>query len=130
MLDGRKDELKNFGVLQYKPWVIMISDGLSTDGAELDHQSSQLMRGRIDNEKATVVAVAVGEHHKEAEHATRGLQVFAPNNTYRLDGIKFEEFFVFLSQSTVAQNRSDIDENFEIDFSKTDCVKKIDDLLA
>ena len=129
LLDERKNELKTFGVPQYKPWVIIISDGLSTDDPEQDRESSQLLRQKIDNGDVLVVAVAVGENEDQKTQAIEGLQCFAPKNTYLLDGVKFEEFFIFLSQSTQSRTNLNPGDAFDIDFSQTDSVAKIEDPL-
>jgi uncharacterized protein YegL len=90
MVDDRKKQYKENGILYYRPWVFMITDGEPTDhwndAAALVHRA----------EEANGLAFfAVG-----VEGANMNvLKQIAVRDPLQLQGLKFVELFVWLSQS-------------------------------
>ena len=76
----------------YSPWVVILSDGEPTDlGWE---QAAHKLRQRAERDKWNVLCVAIGENADIAN-----LQKFSRLPVKRLEGLKFAEFFVWLSRS-------------------------------
>jgi uncharacterized protein YegL len=90
-LTRRKAEYKKAGVSYYQPWLVLMSDGSPTD----DWQSTaQRLRKMAEERKVAVLAVGIGEGA-----ALEILGQFSTRPAKSLSGMKFREFFQWLSQS-------------------------------
>jgi uncharacterized protein YegL len=90
MVDQRKLIYKRNGILYYRPWIFMITDGEPTD--EWRQAAKQVQKAE---EARGVAFFAVGVSGADMETLSK-ISVRAP---IRLDGLKFTELFVWLSQS-------------------------------
>jgi len=89
-LDERKEEYKRNGVSYFQPWLVIISDGSPTDawqGAAAQARDLSLRR------KLVVMPIGV----QGADLGTLGQ--FTTRSAVPLNGLKFREFFEWLSQS-------------------------------
>lgn len=89
-LDERKYEYQQAGVAYYQPWLVIISDGEPTD----EYQNiAQQVKNLSEQRKLVVLplAVAGANLNKLSEFSSRGAK--------KLDGLKFSEFFEWLSAS-------------------------------
>lgn len=102
MLEERKKEYRQNGVDYYQPWLVLMSDGAPNgDPNELD-RAIKRVNDLVASKKLVVFAIGVGEY---ADMDV--LAKFSPNRRpLRLQGLKFREFFVWLSQSVVAVSQS------------------------
>ena len=97
MLDNCKQEYKSAGVPYYQPWLVIISDGEPTD----DWQSVAVRAKKLaDAKKLVVLSVGVSGADMNI------LSQFSSQPARALDGLKFKEFFVWLSESMVSVLRS------------------------
>lgn len=89
-LDNRKKEYQKNGVAYYQPWLIIISDGSPTDAYQhAATKSRQLSQDR------KLVCLPIG-----VEGADVGvLSEFSSRGAKALSGLKFQEFFEWLSAS-------------------------------
>lgn len=90
LVERRKADYKANGVMYYRPWVFMITDGAPTDtwtGA-----ATRVKQAEADN---GVAFFAVGVEGADMETLAK-ISVRAP---IRLEGLKFRELFLWLSQS-------------------------------
>ena len=93
MVEHRKQSYKESGVSYYRPWVILITDGASTDGAAVMDKAIQSVRHAEEAKGLAFFCVGVeGAAMKE-------LRRLAPTRTAMLSGLRFEEFFSWLSSS-------------------------------
>lgn len=90
MLEARKLEYKKKGVPYYQPWLVLISDGAPTDSWQAAAQ-----RARALAEKRGLVSLMVGV--QGADMQTLGQ--FSNRPALKLDGLRFADFFQWLSQS-------------------------------
>lgn len=90
MLEQRKAEYRQNGVAYYQPWLVVISDGSPTDPWQAAAQ-----RARIQADQRKLVSLMVGVN--SADMHTLGQ--FSNRPALRLDGLKFAEFFQWLSAS-------------------------------
>ncbi|MDR3259543.1 MAG: VWA domain-containing protein [Fusobacteriaceae bacterium] len=90
MLEGRKSEYKKKGVPYYQPWLVIISDGEPNDdwieAANMAHEMSA-------NRKLVVMAIGVSDANLDV------LAKFSNRPAKKLAGLKFREFFIWLSAS-------------------------------
>ena len=98
MVEDRKQQYKANGVLYYRPWVFLITDGAPTDqweGAAERVHSAEQANG--------LAFFAVGVEGADMEILSR----IAVRDPLRLQGLQFVELFVWLSQSqrTVSSSR-------------------------
>lgn len=89
-LEARKKAYRDNGVPYYQPWLVIISDGAPTDSWE---QAAQ--RARQLAEKRKLVSLPVGVRGADM----RILGQFSNKPAVALQGLKFREFFQWLSAS-------------------------------
>lgn len=89
-LNERKEEYKRNGVPYYQPWLVVISDGEPTDSWQ---QVAQEAKSQSANRKLISLMVGV----KDADMDKLGQ--FSCKPALKLDGLKFSEFFEWLSAS-------------------------------
>jgi uncharacterized protein YegL len=90
MLEYRKTEYKRNGVPYYQPWLVIISDGVPTDNWT---SVANMSKSLCDNRKLVVMPVGV----RCADLNTLGM--FSNKGAKELSGLKFKEFFQWLSAS-------------------------------
>lgn len=97
-LEARKKEYKAAGIEYYRPMLITISDGIPTDDI-----TSAVKRVREYEEAKKLVFFGVGVAGADLDK----LSEFSPaRGALKLDGLKFSEFFVWLSASQSAVSAS------------------------
>ena len=89
-LEQRKTEYKRNGVAYYQPWLVIISDGIPTDSWQ-----DAAIRSREMTERKQLVCLPVGV--AGADLGTLG--AFSNKPAMPLEGLKFQEFFQWLSAS-------------------------------
>jgi uncharacterized protein YegL len=92
LLARRKTEYKNTGVDYHQPWIVLMSDGAPTDDIE---DAAAATTKLANDRKLSVFAVGIG-----ADADPRTLAKFSPRRApIKLDGVRFREFFQWLSKS-------------------------------
>ena len=90
MVATRKQAYKDNGVQYYRPWVMLITDGEPTDS--IDRAVEQI--GELEG-KGSLAFFAIGVRGANMSV----LKTFSVREPVMLDGLKFREFFVWLSAS-------------------------------
>jgi len=90
-LENRKMEYQKNGVSYYQPWVVMMTDGEPNDEW---YGAAQRLRSLAEQKKMVVLCVGIGEGAD-----MQILQQFSVLPPKKLSGLKFREFFAWLSQS-------------------------------
>lgn len=113
-LEARKKQYQNTGVDYYQPWLVLMTDGAPTDHIEETvHRVERLVERRI----LSVFAIGIGSNAD-----MNVLARLSPNRRpLRLDGLKFREFFEWLSKSVQRVSASHPGQNVELD---TDTIKQ------
>lgn len=97
-IEAQKEEMRAAGVSYKRPIMMLMSDGAPTDdweGAAADCRAAEAAS------KVTVMAIAVGEGANKDV-----LDQFSSRGAVRLDGLKFNELFVWLSRSVRAVSKA------------------------
>jgi len=89
-LEARKQTYRNAGVAYYQPWLVIISDGAPTDGWE--HAATQAQQMSANRK---LVCLPIGVAGADLNILGR----FSAKAAKSLDGLKFNEFFEWLSAS-------------------------------
>jgi len=89
LADSRKAEYKSNGIVYYQPWIFLITDGEPTDEWQT---VAKLAQSKITANALTFFAVGVGEANMQV------LSSITPR-AVKLDGLKFKDLFLWLSQS-------------------------------
>jgi len=111
LLEKRKTEYKETGVLYYQPWLVIITDGDPTDDIHL--AAAKRIKPLVESRKMAVFPVGVGSNV-----GLERLAVLSPKAPpLRLKGLKFAEFFQFLSASIQQVSVSGVDEEIRLDTS-------------
>jgi len=107
-LERRKATYSASGVLYYQPWLVLMTDGGPTDGIGM---AVRRVVELVEAKKLTVFPIGIGTN---ADMKT--LARFSPNRPpLRLDGLKFEEFFEWLSRSVARVSRSTPGDTVKLD---------------
>lgn len=89
LVDGRKNEYKQNGISYYQPWVLLITDGAPTDEWRA---AAQRVQAEANARRVTFFAVGV-------QNADMNVLTQITPRALKLDGLRFNELFVWLSQS-------------------------------
>jgi uncharacterized protein YegL len=105
-IEAQKAEFRAAGVSYKRPIMLLMSDGIPTDEWE---GVADICRSAEQAKKVNVMAIAVGPD------ADKGvLDRFSEKGALRLDGLKFKELFVWLSQSVRAVSQAAMGEAAQI----------------
>lgn len=111
LLEQRKSEYKDKGVDYYQPWLVLMTDGAPNgDPRELDRAIKRTTE-LVDSKKLTIFPIGIGAY---ADMGT--LAKFSPNrDPLKLQGLKFKEFFSWLSKSVSKTSQSTPGESVKLD---------------
>lgn len=109
LLDERKQLYKQAGQDYYQPWLVLMTDGQPTDNEH--YQVAPQVAELIEERRLTIFPIAIGPHaDKEV------LRMFSPRREpLTLKGLKFREFFEWLSHSAAQTSRSTPGERVPLD---------------
>lgn len=99
MVRTRKETYKQYGVPYYRPWLFLI-----TDGAPTDEWRSAAQRIQAEEASKAVAFFAVGVQKADM----KVLGQLTPRQPLRLQGLKFRDMFVWLSQSLTTVSHSQV----------------------
>jgi len=95
MLEERKQFYRSKGIQYYQPWLVLMTDGENNGSIVELSQAIEKTTSMINNNKLTIFPIGIG-----AEADMQTLARFSPKRPpMRLNGLKFKEFFQWLSQS-------------------------------
>lgn len=97
-IEAQKEELRAAGVSYKRPIMMLMSDGEPTDDWE---DAAAECRAAEADHKVTVMAIAIG-----AEANKQVLDQFSSRGAVRMEGLKFNELFVWLSRSVRAVSKA------------------------
>ena len=100
LLDRRKEEYKDAGVDYFQPWMVLMTDGYPTDNTHLDVAVE--VANRLKQKKLHVFPVGIG-HGADMEVLAMFSQKIKP---LKLQGLRFKEFFAWLSRSVAVVSQS------------------------
>jgi len=96
-IEARKQTYKSNGIQYYRPILMAISDGLPTDSVD---EASTRLKAAVEGKKLTFMPIAVEGADIDVMTALSGKQAL------KLQGMKFEELFQWLSASAAAVSAS------------------------
>jgi uncharacterized protein YegL len=109
LLDRRKKEYQDAGVDYFQPWLVLMTDGQPTDNTHIE--VSRKVVQLVNNQRLTVFPVGIGEG---ADMDV--LAMFSPKRPpLRLKGLRFKEFFEWLSKSVSVTSQSTPGEKIPLD---------------
>jgi len=111
LLERRKQEYKDKGVDYYQPWLVLMTDGVPNgDVSELNRAVNRTVE-MVNQKKLTVFPIGIGN---ETDMST--LNSFSPKRpALKLQGLKFQEFFAWLSKSVSKTSQSTPGESVKLD---------------
>lgn len=113
-LAERKNEYKAEGVDYYQPWLVLMTDGSPNGDISQQRKAISEVNRLVNAGKLTVFPIGIGEN---ADMNT--LAAFSPKRRpLRLKGLKFQEFFEWLSKSVSKTSQSIPGESVPLDFNK------------
>ena len=92
-LSKRRNMYKNSGISSYRPWVILMTDGGPNDAWE---KPAEKMRKMAEAGKITYIGIEIGN---SADHYTMSRILPAEPGPVPLQGLKFKQFFRWLTDS-------------------------------
>ncbi len=111
MLERRKQEYKTNGIEYFQPWLVLMTDG-KPNGDESEF--SRAIRRTVDmesNRKLTIFPIGIGSSADMNALA----QFSAKRSPLKLQGLKFREFFSWLSKSVSTTSQSVPGETISLD---------------
>ena len=108
LVDGRKQIYRDAGVAYYRPWIILITDGASTDGEEAMRAVAERVRQAEDAKQVAFFCIGV-EGALMSE-----LNALAPRGALPLQGLAFNELFEWLSASMTRVSSSRVDDEIAL----------------
>lgn len=111
LLEQRKEEYKDRGVDYYQPWLVLMTDGAPNgDSRELSRAINRTV-DLVNQKKLTVFPIGIG-----ADADMGVLAQFSPKRPpLKLQGLKFQEFFAWLSKSVSKTSQSTPGESVKLD---------------
>lgn len=111
LLEQRKGEYKEYGVDYYQPWLVLMTDGAPNgNSAELSRAINRTV-DLVNQGKLTVFPIGIGSGAD-----MKVLAQFSPKRApLRLQGLKFREFFAWLSKSVSKTSQSIPGESVKLD---------------
>jgi uncharacterized protein YegL len=100
LVERRKQEYKAAGLGYYRPWIFLITDGEPTDNAIWSAAVEELKRG---TKAKSYILFAVGVEDANMEKLR---ELPALNGPQKLNGTRFTDLFLWLSQSQKSVSRS------------------------
>ncbi len=108
ILEKRKREYQNTGVDYYQPWLVLMTDGMPTDDI---NEAIKRVVSMVNQKKLSVFPIGIG-HDADMDI----LSQFSPARPpLRLQGLKFREFFEWLSASVQRVSASTPGEEVPLD---------------
>lgn len=95
ILEERKERYKENGVQYFQPWLVLMSDGENNGSLDEMKRAIDRIEKLVSDKKLTVFSIAIG---KEADMDQLG-KLSPKRQPLRLQGLKFKEFFEWLSKS-------------------------------
>lgn len=105
MVRKRKETYKQAGIPYYRPWIFLI-----TDGAPTDEWRSAAQRVQAEEASKAVAFFAVGVQKADL----KVLSQITTRQPLRLQGLKFRDMFVWLSQSLTTVSHSQVGEQIPL----------------
>lgn len=97
LLKNRKEILRGNGIKLFRPWIFLMTDGAPTDNWQ---HLPQVIRAGEENKSFSFFALGVGGANFEI------LRQIAVREPLKLSGVRFKEFFLWLSASLKNVSRS------------------------
>lgn len=111
LLEKRKQEYKDKGVDYYQPWLVLMTDGVPNGSSYEMSRAVERTVEMVNGRKLTVFPIAIGD-----ESDISALAKFSPTRSpLKLQGLKFCEFFAWLSQSVSKTSQSTPGETIKLD---------------
>ena len=111
LLEKRKQEYRDKGVDYYQPWLVLMTDGVPNGSVLQFEEAVSRITEMTSNKKLTVFPIAIGD-----EADISALARLSPKRSpLKLQGLKFREFFAWLSQSVSKTSQSTPGENVKLD---------------
>lgn len=113
-LEQRKEAYKASGVDYYQPWLVLMTDGQPYGGStQVLNEQINRVSSMVESEKLTVFPIGIGPRAD-----MNVLQRFSPGrDALRLQGLKFSEFFSWLSKSVSRVSQSTPGDKVDLDLS-------------
>jgi|CryBogDrversion2_1035201.scaffolds.fasta_scaffold27622_2 uncharacterized protein YegL len=109
LLDRRKTEYRDAGIDYFQPWLVLMTDGQPTDDTHID--VARKVVDLVNNKRLTVFPIGIGEGAD-----MNVLAMFSPKRPpLRLKGMRFKEFFEWLSKSVSTTSQSIPGNNIPLD---------------
>ena len=106
MLEDRKKQYKKNAITYWQPWLVIMTDGAATDPDKVEIAAKKTC-DLVKNKKLTLFSIII-------EPGTPDELAKFCGNLAPLDGVKFKEFFVWLSQSVSVVSESSPGTGFEL----------------
>ena len=109
-LKERRDLYRKNGIASYRPWVVLMTDGQPNDDWK---QPAEEMCRLAEHGKITYIGIEIGKH---ADHAAMCKIMPAQAGPVKLQGLKFKQFFRWLTDSLKSVSSSAVSDQDNLQF--------------
>lgn len=113
LLEKRKQEYQDKGVDYFQPWLVLMTDGVPNGNEAEFERAAQRCRDMEAQKKLTVFPIAIGDEGDRTALA----KFSGKRSPLKLQGLKFREFFAWLSQSVSRTSQSMPGETIKLDIN-------------
>ena len=114
-LKARRKMYRNNGISSYRPWVILMTDGGPND--DNWEEAAEEMRQQGENGKIQYIGIEIGD---EADHETMCQILPSQPGPVKLRGLRFKQFFRWLTDSLKSVSASAVSEQDNIRYRGID----------
>lgn len=107
-VEERKQSYRDAGIAYYRPWIVLITDGASTDSRQKMDAASDRVRQAEDAKQ--LAFFSIGVEGADMEELNR----MGARGAMPLAGLAFREFFVWLSSSMTRVSSSRVDDEINL----------------
>ena len=111
LLDQRKREYRSNGVDYYQPWLVLMTDGAPNGDRGVLTRAISRTTEAVNSRKLTIFPIGIG-----SDADMKVLGDFSPKRApLKLQGLKFQDFFAWLSRSVSTTSQSTPGDSVKLD---------------
>ena len=105
-LEERKRRYEDNGISFYRPWLVVIGDGVETGSFKQLEETARKLKEESENKRLNVLCIVVGSEDKVRQESSSLMRLSPDGKVQYLRDLKFREFFRWLSRSIQKTSQS------------------------
>lgn len=109
LIEKRKHFYAQTGQTYYRPWIVLMTDGGTSSHPVIVDELAEELKEKIDKKRLSMIGVAIGD-----DVPLKFLSKLSGGHPVALEGLRFAEFFRWLSRSMSTITKSNDDDSIDI----------------